>query len=553
MKNKINLTKINSILCYISAVFFIIVGIAAMPASIPCAVLGIAMIIFKVKQNKVIKVEKEQLAKLIETTTEPDFVKFAEDKAYKDELLEQIKSLTDEKEQALATAEKEKDRIQKEIDSLNEVYEKKKQEKIDENKAVIEPLQEKVISLTATVEKLEKQQKTAQNKLNKSSEILRAMLHSLDNFFEWVPPTEFCKNREYLLESLDELSPTVTLNLHSMDIKDLRKAYRKNDKDIETLLSSYLSRYNTKTNRSIYQLMVISLRAELQNILINLKYEKLDTAIEKIRETTAKYLTIASEGNQNIVGTMTKFIGQIEYLFINAAKIEYNYYVKKEKAKQEQMAIREQMRIEAQERKALEAEQKKIEAEENKYETEIEKLKAQLESAAEVERIKLNAKITELQAQLSDVIIKKDEIVKLQNGKAGNIYVISNLGSFGEDVFKIGMTRRLDPQERVNELGSASVPFKFDVHSFIFSDNAVELENRLHTMLNEKRVNKVNLRKEFFKVSIDDLQQLVEEVDPTAEFTKTMAAEEYRQSLSTDKVYTSDISSNYDEDEDEDE
>ncbi len=553
MKNKINLTKINSILCYISAVFFIIVGIAAMPASIPCAVLGIAMIIFKVKQNKVIKVEKEQLAKLIETTTEPDFVKFAEDKAYKDELLEQIKSLTDEKEQALAAAEKEKDRIQKEIDSLNEVYEKKKQEKIDENKAVIEPLQEKVISLTATVEKLEKQQKTAQNKLNKSSEILRAMLHSLDNFFEWVPPTEFCKNREYLLESLDELSPTVTLNLHSMDIKDLRKAYRKNDKDIETLLSSYLSRYNTKTNRSIYQLMVISLRAELQNILINLKYEKLDTAIEKIKETTAKYLTIASEGNQNIVGTMTKFIGQIEYLFINAAKIEYNYYVKKEKAKQEQMAIREQMRIEAQERKALEAEQKKIEAEENKYEAEIEKLKAQLESVAEAERTKLNAKITELQAQLSDVIIKKDEIVKLQNGKAGNIYVISNLGSFGEDVFKIGMTRRLDPQERVNELGSASVPFKFDVHSFIFSDNAVELENRLHTMLNEKRVNKVNLRKEFFKVSIDELQQLVEEVDPTAEFTKTMAAEEYRQSLSTDKIYTSDISSDYDEDEEEDE
>lgn len=553
MKNKINLTRINSILCYISAVFFIIVGIAAMPGSIPCAVLGIAMIIFKVKQNKVIKVEKEQLAKLIETTTEPDFVKFAEDKAYKDELLEQIKSLTDEKEQALAAAEKEKDRIQKEIDSLNEVYEKKKQEKIDENKAVIEPLQEKVISLTATVEKLEKQQKTAQNKLNKSSEILRAMLHSLDNFFEWVPPTEFCKNREYLLESLDELSPTVTLNLHSMDIKDLRKAYRKNDKDIESLLASYLSRYNTKTNRSIYQLMVISLRAELQNILINLKYEKLDTAIEKIKETTAKYLTIASEGNQNIVGTMTKFIGQIEYLFINAAKIEYNYYVKKEKAKQEQMAIREQMRIEAQERKALEVEQKKIEAEENKYEAEIEKLRAQLESAAEAERTKLNTKITELQAQLSDVIIKKDEIVKLQNGKAGNIYVISNLGSFGEDVFKIGMTRRLDPQERVNELGSASVPFKFDVHSFIFSDNAVELENRLHTMLNEKRVNKVNLRKEFFKVSIDELQQLVEEVDPTAEFTKTMAAEEYRQSLSTDKVYTSDISSDYDEDEEEDE
>lgn len=465
-------------------------------------------------------------------------------------LLEGIRNGSFKKKETIEELEEKRANLQHDIDNLTEVYEKERQKKIDENKVAVAHLEEKVASLTKSIEKLEKQQITAQNKLNKSAEILRSVNYSIDNYFNWEAPTEHCKVPNILLEDIDTLSPTVTLNLHSMDIKDLRKAYRKNDKDIETLLSSYLSRYNTKTNRSIYQLMVISLRAELQNILINLKYEKLDTAIEKIKETTAKYLTIASEGNQNIVGTMTKFIGQIEYLFINAAKIEYNYYVKKEKAKQEQMAIREQMRIEAQERKALEAEQKKIEAEENKYEAEIEKLKAQLESAAEAERTKLNAKITELQAQLSDVIIKKDEIVKLQNGKAGNIYVISNLGSFGEDVFKIGMTRRLDPQERVNELGSASVPFKFDVHSFIFSDNAVELENRLHTMLNEKRVNKVNLRKEFFKVSIDELQQLVEEVDPTAEFTKTMAAEEYRQSLSTDKVYTSDISSDYDEETD---
>lgn len=103
-----------------------------------------------------------------------------------------------------------------------------------------------------------------------------------------------------------------------------------------------------------------------------------------------------------------------------------------------------------------------------------------------------------MQAQLSDVIIKKDEIIKLQNGKAGNVYIISNLGSFGEDVFKIGMTRRLNPQERVDELGSASVPFKFDVHSFIFSENASDLETEMHKKLNNKRLNKVNMRKEFF-------------------------------------------------------
>ena len=148
-----------------------------------------------------------------------------------------------------------------------------------------------------------------------------------------------------------------------------------------------------------------------------------------------------------------------------------------------------------------------------------------------------------------DCAVKKEEISKLQNGKAGNVYIISNLGSFGENVFKIGMTRRMDPQERVDELGSASVPFKFDVHSFIFSDDAVALENKLHSILNEKRVNKVNMRKEFFHATIDELEELVNKLDPTAEFNKTMLAEEFRQSQSVDVPYTSDISDDSDDDE----
>ena len=113
------------------------------------------------------------------------------------------------------------------------------------------------------------------------------------------------------------------------------------------------------------------------------------------------------------------------------------------------------------------------------------------------------------------------------------------------------MTRRADPQERVNELGDASVPFRFDVHSFIFSDDAVELENKLHTTLNEKRVNKVNRRKEFFRISLDELEELVTSIDPTAEFNKTMAAEEFRQSISTDEVYSSDYITDSSEDDEE--
>ena len=248
-----------------------------------------------------------------------------------------------------------------------------------------------------------------------------------------------------------------------------------------------------------------------------------------------KYLNIARDGNQTISSTLAKFIGELEPLFIDAVKIEYEYYIKKEAAKQEQLALREQMRQEAEERKLLEQQREQIEKEESKYKTEIENITIQLKESDDDEKTQsLLNKIKELEMQLSEVEHKKEDIVNLQNGKAGYVYIISNLGSFGDDIFKVGMTRRLNPQDRVDELGDASVPFRFDVHSFIFSDDAVQLESALHAELEKNRLNKINLRKEFFKISIDELESLVDKIDPTAEFRKTMIAEQYRQSLSLD-------------------
>lgn len=414
------------------------------------------------------------------------------------------------------------------------------EEQHSNQKAVYEKLLKDTDELQQKEERLTKNIKTQTNKLNRSKELVKAVNYSLEQYLDYEPSQDILRFPKSELSELEEICPSIILKLHCMDVKDLRKAYKENDKQIDNLLKKYSARYTTKANQAIYKLMVIALRAELQNILYNLKYEKLDVSIKAVKDVTQKYLKIAGEGNQSIAGTLTKFIGEIEYLFINAVKIEYNYYVKKEQARQEQLAIREQMRQEAQERKALEAERKKVEKEEAKYTAEIEKLKEQLNSAKEEELNKLNARILELQSQLSDVVVKKEEISNLANGKAGNVYIISNLGSFGENVFKVGMTRRLDPQERVNELGNASVPFKFDVHSFIFSDDAVDLEKKLHTMLNEKRVNKVNMRKEFFYTNVDELEELVNQIDPTAEFNKTMLAEDFRQSLSSDENYSND-------------
>lgn len=425
---------------------------------------------------------------------------------------------------------------------------KKVNEDISEHNAVIANLLQKEQSIKNQEEKLLKQNKSIEDKLAKSKELYKSVEYAINKFFETDPIfRQQCAISPEDSAAYDELAPSVILKLHFMDMKPLRKAYRDNDKQIESLLSKYSARYTTKANQTIYQLMVIALRAELQNILYNLKYEKLDFAVDQVKNMTAKYLAIASSGNQSIAGTLTKFIGEIEYLFMNAVKIEYNYYVKKEQARQEQIEIREKIKQETAERKALEEERKRIELEEKKYNDEIARVKQQAATASASEIEALNKRILELQGMLSDVAVKKEDIVRLQNGKAGNIYVISNLGSFGENIFKIGMTRRLDPQDRIDELGSASVPFKFDVHSFIFSENAVELEGQLHQRLNAHRVNKVNLRKEFFYSTVDELEALVAEIDPTAEFNKTMIAEEFRQSQSTDSVYTSEYIGDDDE------
>lgn len=414
---------------------------------------------------------------------------------------------------------------------------------------VLSDVQTHISELHEKEEKLSKTVSAQERKIGRCKELYKSVEYAISNFLNLEVPYRDCRLPLKDYEELELISPSVILKLHCMDVKSLRKAYNDNEKQINSLLEQYQARYTTKANKSIYNLMVIALRAELQNILYNLKYERLDKAIEDVKTVSAKYLKIAGEGNQSIAGTLTKFIGEIEYLFINSVKIEYNYYVKKEQAKQEQLAIKEQMRQEAEERKALEAERKKVEQEESKYKSQISSLTEQAATAQGDELEALKARIIELQSQLSDVIVKKDEIAKLQNGKAGNVYIISNLGSFGDNVFKIGMTRRLNPQDRVDELSSASVPFKFDVHSFIFSDNASDLETELHKRLNDKRVNKVNLRKEFFHASIDELEELVNEICPTAEFNKTMIAEEFRQSLSSDEVYTSEFEENDDEEE----
>lgn len=396
--------------------------------------------------------------------------------------------------------------------------------------------------------KSEKSVATADKKIYRFKQLLSAIQNAIE-----MSATDYPESPEEISRLLSELdgllSPTIKVELQCLGMRELRKRYKANEKLMLEVVEKYKVRYTTKANAAIYTLTTLAAASELQNILANLKFGNLEKSVGQMKEYMQKFYLIAADGNQSIAPTMRKFLGELEYLFEQAIHIEYEYYVQKERAREEQRAIREQMRQEAEERRALEAERKKVEKEEAKYTDQINQVEEQLHSTSDLEKIaQLEARLKELQDQKAQVEEKKEQIITLQNGKAGNVYVISNLGAFGDDVFKIGMTRRAEPQDRIDELGSASVPFPFDVHSFIFSDDAVELENKIHKILNDRRVNKVNLRKEFFRISIDELEKLVTELEPTAEFRRTMVAEQYRQSQSI-TVVSENPDDNMDEDE----
>jgi len=387
-------------------------------------------------------------------------------------------------------------------------------------------LEDAIVLLDEKVRKLNTQESNLKIKIKKLKPAHKAINQSIE-FYR--------TNGEYSEldgELLELLYPSVEIPLHTEDVKVLKQQSNNVKKHIDKLIEQYESRYKTKANKSIYSLMVIALKAELQNILVNLKYDKIENTRSYIHEVSSKYIDIAGKGNQQIHGTLVKFIGEIESLFLDLANIEYEYYVKREREKEEQRLIREQMAQEAAERKLLQEQKKKIEKEEQKYHQEISNVQEMLSNETDDKKLsELEKRINELTNMLHQVEEKKEEITNLQNGKAGNVYIISNVGSFGEGTYKVGMTRRLEPDDRIKELSSASVPFSFDVHSMIFSDNAPALEKKMHDALHKNRVNKVNLRKEFFRVDINHMEKLVNELDPTAEFKKALIAQEYQQTI----------------------
>ena len=223
-------------------------------------------------------------------------------------------------------------------------------------------------------------------------------------------------------------------------------------------------------------------------------------------------------------------------LKVEELQLTCEHAMKVQAEKEEQREIKEQMRQDAlvardRERATQEAldEERRRRIDVEKARRDFEVARAEQKSAEEQES--LRQRVAELEDKLAEATAEKERAVsQAQLTRSGHVYVISNLGSFGENVYKIGMTRRLDPMDRVSELGDASVPFAFDVHAIISSRDAPALEAALHAKFSDRRLNLINRRKEFFHVTIQEIAEVVREECGDILLTEIAQADEFAQS-----------------------
>jgi ABC-type uncharacterized transport system auxiliary subunit len=236
----------------------------------------------------------------------------------------------------------------------------------------------------------------------------------------------------------------------------------------------------------------------------------------------------------NKIGESQTVAIQIKYLELKLKELtlEYEYQLKKQQEKEELRAAQEALREEEKARREFEQAQKDAEKDEANYQKALDKVRKEIEQATGDKHGKLLEQIQKLEQELQEAHKRKERALSMaQQTKRGHVYIISNIGSFGEQVYKIGMTRRLEPQDRVKELGDASVPFQFDTHAMIFSEDAPNLENELHKAFANRKVNMLNYRKEFFKVTLNEIEEKVKEIGLETEFIRIPEAMEYRETI----------------------
>lgn len=355
----------------------------------------------------------------------------------------------------------------------------------------------------------------AQGKAKEYEKTATAMKRMIEGYGdEWLKPA-------YSL--LDELADEFGYTEAGQKLKEARAISARMVKDGMAANCDYVEDYRRTT---AIQFVTDAFNGKVDSILSKVKHDNYGVLEQKIKDA---YQLVNKNGmafrNAHILPTYRD--ARLEELKWAVIAQEL-----RKKAADEQRELRERIREEEKARREFERAQKEAAKEEAMLQKAMEKARAQLAAASESQKAKYEAQIAELEVRLKEAEEKSQRALSMaQQTKRGTVYVISNIGSFGENVYKVGMTRRLDPNDRVRELGDASVPFPFDVHAFIESEDAPALEHALHHELSMAQINKVNPRKEFFRADLSFIKNLVDSKGLNTNWTMAAAAAEYRESL----------------------
>ena len=339
-----------------------------------------------------------------------------------------------------------------------------------------------------------------------------------------------CMDDEILVQEFGLYTPQYDF-ASALDYKEELSQIRQVQKDLIKEKEAVLGNTEWTVNNSkakgkkmvsdTQKLLLRAFNTECDDLINRVKYNNFDVTLDRIYKSAE---TITKLGSVMNISISQKYLDAK----VKELRLAFEYREKKQQEKEEQKMARAEQREQAKLQREIEEQRKKVEKEQTHYQTAYEKLKLQLEQNPEDKD--LLEKKEQLENHLSDIDKALCDIDYRQaNMRAGYVYIISNIGAFGKDIYKIGMTRRLDPQDRVDELGDASVPFNFDVHAMIFSDDAPALEADLHRAFEDRKLNMVNQRREFFNVTLDEIKEVIKKnFDKTVEFVDVPDAEQYR-------------------------
>jgi len=450
--------------------------------------------------------KKKEFAEIEKLTNELKDLKSIEYKL--NEALEKYKPISDI-ENEISQKEDELARLKKSQENKIENHSKKLVEielqhlsKVDESKEEATVLDKKYKESLALYKKLRKEISVFESKLD------------LIEFGIYEPIFDFGHSDEYREEQKR------SIELQTQMVINENAAICTTNWTIDG--SEAKGRASTKKN---IKLVLRAFNGECNSLILKVKWNNINQMQERIRKSFEAINKLSKSSAISI---------QEDYLELKIKELvlEHEFQLKKQKEKEELREIQAQIREEEKAKREFEKAEKEATKEEKNYQSALDKARKEIAKVTGEKQSKLQAQIEKLEQELKEVQEKKEKAMSMaQQTKRGHVYIISNIGSFGENIYKIGMTRRLEPTDRVKELGDASVPFKFDIHAMIYSDEAPTLEKELHRVFDNKKVNMLNYRKEFFNVSLEEIESQIKETGIEAEFTKLPEAIEYRETL----------------------